>query len=174
MAFNFTTFLQTLTENTTDQFKILDTIQAQEASKIIAPEQWTILEHLEHCYIVENSVNRLMRSSILQESETEEVIGNEKLKKIIVDWRARKVKSPETMLPKGNLHSVEKYKLQLFDLRRTLSEDLESGNIIITNKKLPHPYLGEMTMSDWLYFIVHHSKRHFLTIEEILKSLRAK
>jgi hypothetical protein len=40
---------------------------------------------------------------------------------------------------------------------------------VIDNRMFPHPYLGNLTMVDWCYFIISHADRHCLQIQDKLQ-----
>lgn len=76
--------------------------------------------------------------------------------------------APEALLPKGEVTDVDAFKKRFQEQRKELKEDIENGKLIIDNRTRKHPRLGEMTVSDWLYFLISHTERHVEQIGELV------
>ena len=41
--------------------------------------------------------------------------------------------------------------------------------LVIDNRVHKHPSLGEMTVSDWLWFMIRHTERHLEQVKEVIR-----
>lgn len=159
-------FIQTLDKNTSEILAVLDSIPETEIA-VKYNDKWGIAEQLEHIYLTEKLVLFIVSRPTNNVSEHAELIGNEKLQRVIVGLRKRKIEAPERLKPKGDITSAAAFR-EVFLLNRTaLKEGLTSGKIVIDRRKQNHPILGEMTMQDWLNFIIHHTQRHIEQIKDL-------
>ncbi|RYJ51090.1 DinB family protein [Flavobacterium petrolei] len=132
-----------------------------------AEGKWSILQILEHICIVDKvCIAIISRPASENTSALTEIYGNEKLKDALVTNRDRRIESPEILKPKGGVTDVNEFEKMFLYQRNMLKQNLTSGKIIVDNKIHKHPFLGDMTIADWLYFIVHHTQRHTEQIKE--------
>jgi hypothetical protein len=168
---NIPEYFQTLDQNAAELFALLDTCIEKEIN-YSEENSWSILQNLEHILLTERSVIQLLAHTIEKKSEKEELFGAEKLIKIIVKLRARQVKAPDFLQPKGEITSVEQFSKEYTLNRDQLKKRILSAEILIDSSVYPHPYLGEMTRRDWLHFIPAHTKRHMHQIADLLVKIR--
>jgi hypothetical protein len=133
-------------------------------------DRWSILEILEHITITDRVVISLLQRPSEEVHIEEEIYGKQKLERILVRLREKKIISPEGLRPKGVLKSVPEFENLFVPNRNTLKSMLQNGSIVIDNRIYLHPFLGNMTVSDWLYFVIHHTERHTKQIEDISKA----
>ncbi len=129
---------------------------------------WSIAQVLEHICMTELSVCKRISKPSEKSNETATIYGNEKMEKILVGYRDRKVAAPGFLEPKGDITSAEEFEKVFTAQRNRLKDDLSSGKLVIDNKVHLHPRLGEMTMSDWLNFLIHHTQRHLEQVKDLL------
>jgi hypothetical protein len=127
---------------------------------------WSAVAIAEHVIKVERNVFLMIPrlTTVHQEAKN---YGNDKLKKIIVDLRARKVLSPATMNPDGRLTSLSQASSEWLQLRAAHRLQLLQRDVVVDERTYEHPYLGVMSVSDWLYFLLHHAQRHALQIMDL-------
>ena len=123
---------------------------------------------LEHIYLTDKIVIAIINRPTEKLHTDEEFIGNEKLKRWLVEKQAKKVKAPEMLEPKGDLKDVATFEKVFLAQRNLLKHQIEKGEIVIDNRIHKHPMLGEMTISDWLYFLIHHTQRHLEQAKELI------
>ena len=122
--------------------------------------KWSVLQILEHIYLTDKIIIAIISRPTEKWHHNEEFIGNEKLKRWLVDEQPMKVKAPEILEPKGDLKDVANFEKIFLTQRNLLKQQIEKGEIMVDNRLHKHPMLGEMTISDWLYFLIHHTQRH--------------
>lgn len=135
--------------------------------------KWGILAILEHILITERVVLGLIARPSEELSEYAELHGTEKMKRLMIDLRQRRVKAPETLAPKGRIKTCEEFEQEFREYRNTLKEDLLTAKIVVDNRIHKHPIIGAMTISDWLSFLVFHTQRHAEQIKDLVVQIRS-
>ncbi|MCP9748496.1 DinB family protein, partial [Lacihabitans sp. CS3-21] len=97
-----------------------------------------------------------------------EIIGDENLQKILVTNWKEKIKSPDILIPKGEITNMATLVSLLVNQRELWKDDVSKGKICIDNRIFVHPFLGKMTVIDWVNFAIHHTQRHIQQIEGII------
>lgn len=160
-------YILKLDANTTEALALIK--RCNETQLRYKPEgKWNTLEIAEHICSTERLVIALLSKPSANLHGEENVIGNEKLERILVTMRARKVKAPDSLEPKGLLNTAEAFEEKFIAQRQVLKENLLNGKIIIDTRIHKHPIMGEMTITDWMYFIIHHTQRHLEQIKELM------
>lgn len=161
-------YIDFLEKNESSVFHLLENIDSKDAEKKNG-DSWSVLNILEHVLLTERLVLSILLKSSNSTSNQEEIFGREKLTRLIVSLRNRKIKAPELLEPKGNIKSIEQFSQKFFEQRSKFKTDLLEGKITISNAIFIHPFLGEMTIIDWLNFIPLHCERHLEQIKDNLK-----
>lgn len=130
--------------------------------------KWGILEILEHICLTDKIIHRLISKPTNKISKSAEIFGNKKLKHIVAEGRTKKIEAPEIVKPKGEIQDVDTFEKLLLKQRAKLKRDLETGEIVVDNRMIKHFAMGEMTISDWLNLVVHHTQRHLKQIDELI------
>lgn len=128
--------------------------------------KWGNHQILEHIYLTEESIHRLLLRRPDKQNQTAEIFGNEKLKRMLVDQRAYKITAPDYLIPTGKYSNIEDFVDEFLLERNALTEDIRAGRIIVDSGIHNHPVLGEMTVPDWIHFLIHHSVRHLEQIKD--------
>jgi DinB superfamily len=163
--FDTTEYLHQLNENTE---AIIGVAQAnvEYDAEIPSDGKWSTLLIMEHLYIVDRAVMAGMLNKHLEKHDTAEIFGQQKLNRIIVEMRGRKVVAPDGMIPSGQFESMQQFMVAFAIQRSKLRNYILEEKIIVDQRYYKHPYLGEMTISDWCYFIIAHARRHLLQIHD--------
>lgn len=135
--------------------------------------KWSVLEVLEHLVITEGYVLELLSRPGEKMAETPELHGGDRLHRLLVEMRERKVKAPDILEPTGEFEDLAAFSSKFLQIRTQLSQGLESGNIVVDQRIHRHPMLGEMTVSDWLHFLISHARRHMEQIRDVMRALGA-
>ena len=138
----------------------------EEALRQHAEGQWSPLQVLEHCCLTEALVQGLLQRPSAEQHETDTVHGSDKLYHLMVNKRNIKIQAPERLHPKGAFAGRADFEERFRTQRASLRDALEGGTLPLDNRLYPHPVLGNMTASDWLYFLVHHTQRHLEELKE--------
>ncbi len=130
--------------------------------------QWNILEIIEHIYLTDRVIYTIISSASETRNSSLEIIGDENLQKILVTNWKEKIKSPDILIPKGEMTNIMTLVNLFVNQRELLKEAVSKGKIIIDNRIFVHPFLGKMTVIDWVNFAIHHTQRHIQQIEGII------
>ncbi len=155
-----------LNENNKNLIETIDGIAEEKLSIKDNVNEWSVYEILEHIYLTDKIISKLISTPSKNQSDTNEIIGSEELEDVLIGKKSPKVKTPEMLSPKGIINNIQDFKNIFLEQRNLLKMNLESGKIKIDNRIFKHPYLGEMTIEDWLNFIIFHTKRHIKQIVE--------
>ncbi|WP_420572745.1 DinB family protein [Kordia sp.] len=151
--------------------KLLETIKGYPIEKLTKKNgsEWNVLEILEHIYITDKVIYSIVSKPSESESKTTEIVGQGKLETILVDQRNKKLQTPELLKPKGHFQNLTDFNSAFSTLRNTIKNDLATEKIRLDNRIHNHFLLGEMTITDWLNFILFHTERHLKQIEDRMK-----
>lgn len=133
-------------------------------------ESWTVGEVAEHIMLVESGVIKLLQTPSERKHDSLERFGLPKMRQYLVQGRQMaKVKAPEPYLPKRSM-DPEAFSIAFGKQRSFLLNALQTDKIVIDNRLYKHPFLGDLTVADWLYSIITHAERHEEQIKEILET----
>lgn len=137
-----------------------------------AENVWSVLEVLEHIFMINKAVLKVIVTPPIEnhESSTYELFGENKLNHLIVTKRANKVPAPDFSNPTGRFASIQDAEQNLNSLIDKIVEHINNNKIEEETITVKHPMLGEMTKVDWIHFMIAHTNRHLLQIEEVKSS----
>ncbi|MGM0750668.1 MAG: DinB family protein [Bacillota bacterium] len=137
-------------------------------NKRIEEDRWTIMQVLDHLYLMERSLTKAIQST-LAKGEDQEV--SSKPIHYTVD-RSTKVDAPPFVVPTDESLTLQEMKEKLEASRKDLLTFLDTTNKEALQKKAyPHPIFGLIRLDEWVPFIGYHEKRHLEQIEEIKAKL---
>jgi hypothetical protein len=132
----------------------------------VRPETgWSPAEVLEHLCLVELGVHQRLKTA-LQPLDASEKLGASKIRHFLVVRRDIKVDAPENLQPQGKWNNWKEAMTAFTANRNALFAAIESGDIQPTSMGMVHPRLGEMSVTDWLYFLNSHAERHWHQLQE--------
>ncbi len=159
-------YLTALNANTDS---LLELVGKYSADKILFknPEECSIADLLEHICISDERTISLLQSKSVYIAETSELYGDEKLKKIVVDYKGGpRITENEIKELRGAIKDFSSFEKVFSFQRNRLNDSLKSGQITITNQTYEHLYLKTMTVSDWLKYVIYHTTRHINDIKD--------
>jgi uncharacterized damage-inducible protein DinB len=132
---------------------------------------WSILECAEHVHLVNCNVSKIISTpSILNtvQKQPTELFGEGKLNHLLVNKRtALKIPAPDFIVPKGIFKNIQEATQQYNLVINDIINQLDKTDITNDTQTITHFRLGEMTKTDWLYFMIAHTNRHLLQIDEL-------
>ncbi len=160
-------YLKDLSSNTNALLEIIEKYSNDEIN-FKKENECSISEILEHICISDCQTLELPKSESGKIVNDEYLYGNEKLKKIVVDYKGGpKITEIEIRELKGEVKDFITFKDIFLLEREELTRSLKNGDISLSNKIYKHLYLGDMTVKDWLIYIIYHTQRH---LNDILNS----
>ncbi len=162
-------YLNVLDSNTNEVLQLIKKNSNHELSKK-EEGKWSSLQIAEHIYLTDKIIVAIISQPTQKKHHDNELMGNEKLQQILLAEQKAKVKAPEILEPKGIINDTSTFERLFSEQRNLIKQAIENAEIVIDNRLHKHPMLGEMTISDWLYFLIHHSQRHLEQIKERLEN----
>jgi hypothetical protein len=156
-------FLKNLKMDTENILNFLETINDEKANKKRLADDWTILECMEHVFITEKGIYKLLNSS--------DLFGNQPSKKIenMESYRSGKFKAPDMTLPRGRFQSVDELRNAFLLLREQMGQYILLELPKAGEETYSHPVIGPITKPQWIEFALEHSQRHLLQMEKVLR-----
>ncbi|MFD1020810.1 DinB family protein [Thalassobacillus hwangdonensis] len=149
-------------------FQFIDGLTDEQAATRPSEEEWSILETLEHLFLIEKSVvkglNHVMKTG-------EQATAKSKPIHRTTD-RSHKVEAPERLRPAGRFTTLSEAKDALVKSREaTLFLVHNKDKATLEKYTMPHPAFGDMTLDQWVEFIGWHELRHLEQMKEVEKAL---
>ncbi|RBP07808.1 DinB family protein [Rossellomorea aquimaris] len=137
-------------------------------NKRLEEGRWTIMQVLDHLYLMERSLTKAIQST-LAKGEEQEVPS--KPIHYTVD-RSTKVDAPPFVVPTEESLTFQEVKDKLNASRKDLLTFLyTTSKGELQKKAYPHPIFGLIRLDEWVPFIGYHEKRHLEQIEELKAKL---
>ncbi len=140
-------------------------------------EKWTIAHIVEHIAIVKDGMSKISAKLLAQaQSAGKQADGKanltENFAKKAAEARELKFEAPDRVRPTGKLtinESLAKMEEsnQTIEKLRPLFETVECSDF-----KFPHPFMGELSATEWLALVGGHAGRHLRQIENLLGKLQ--
>ena len=136
-----------------------------EALRKPSPEQWSVIDCIEHLCIVENLAVKRLQSA---EAAPEASLNGEKEKMLAVqvENRGTKIQAPPPARPTGRLTTLASA-LAEFAATRERTIEFVKGCPNLTVLRVAHPVFGQLTGREAALLIAGHCRRHAAQIAEI-------
>ncbi|MGE6752867.1 DinB family protein [Rossellomorea sp. NPDC071047] len=139
-----------------------------ELNKIMEEDRWTIMQVLDHLYLMERSLTKAIQTTFAKGEEQE--VPSKPIH-YTVD-RTTKVDAPPFAVPTEESLTLQEMKDKLYASRKDLLTFLHTTSKEELQKKAyPHPIFGLIRLDEWVPFIGYHEKRHLEQIEELKAKL---
>jgi hypothetical protein len=153
-----------LDEKRKELLDFVDQVPEQQASVKPEEDRWSILEVLEHLYLMEQLVVYQINQA-LKQGDTQQATEKPIHKTTNRDY---KVDAPEAVRPKGEFTTLDQAKEGLKKTREaTLFLIHNKEQETLQNRVFPHPAFGDMNLEQWVEFIGWHELRHLDQMKEV-------
>ncbi|TDF91327.1 DinB family protein [Paenibacillus piri] len=126
---------------------------------------WSILDVLEHLFLVEQVALRVIKDALSKPPFTEQIRVNPL--EPVLD-RADKLDAPDPIYPKGLFKNLDEARNQLDQSRELLLSFISSVDVdVLRIHGAPHPRYGLLSAEQWAQFVGVHERRHIIQIEEM-------
>jgi uncharacterized damage-inducible protein DinB len=168
-------YLTALAANTQTMLELVRPYSPAELAFRPAGEECSMADLLEHVCLSETRTVQLLALPSAQIAPVREIYGDAMLRQILLSYTDKpRLTSPETAELQGSVTSYAAFERRFVAQRQQLSTQLASGRLVVSNQAHKHAYLGEMTLMDWLYYLVHHASHHHHDIRELAQLLPAR
>lgn len=142
----------------------LENVSEEQARTRPNGDSWSILEVLEHLYLIEHFVvtqmNKVIDKGPAQQADPKPLSQTPD--------RGHKVTAPEYLQPEGRFETIHDAKDALETSReQTLFLIHNKDPELLQNRVMPHPAFGDMNLEQWVEFIGWHELRHLEQMKEI-------
>jgi hypothetical protein len=139
-------------------------------------EAWSVAEILEHLWMVERSVAKLvaLKTGELQSMpepprEAPEMVPVD-LTRFMSD-RSTRIAAPERVVPRGEMSATEAREA-LLQTRGMLLDQLHAADgLALSTVSHPHPIFGPLDLYEWIFMTGWHERRHAEQIREVATQL---
>lgn len=153
-----------LDEKRKELLDFVDQVPEQQASVKPEEDRWSILEVLEHLYLMEQLIVYQINQA-LKQGDTQQATEKPIHKTTNRDY---KVEAPEAVRPKGEFKTLDQAKEGLKKTREaTLFLIHNKEQETLQNRVFPHPAFGDMNLEQWVEFIGWHELRHLDQMKEV-------
>ncbi|WLR47915.1 DinB family protein [Halobacillus litoralis] len=153
-----------LDEKRKELLDFVEEVSEQEASVKPEEDRWSILEVLEHLYLMEQLIVYQINQA-LKQGDTQQATEKPIHKTTNRDY---KVEAPEAVRPKGEFKTLQEAKEGLKKTREaTLFLIHNKEEETLQNRAFPHPAFGDMNLEQWVEFIGWHELRHLDQMKEV-------
>jgi hypothetical protein len=159
--------------NTLELLKSFNSLSHDEIKFKPSEKIWSVLECVEHIFLIAEAVSKVISTpegAVKNENDKTELFGEQKLNILLVSNRAFKVPAPDYVSPKGRFVKSEDAVQNINSVMGKIILHIDSHTIDVETHTIKHPVLGEMTKVDWIHFMIAHTNRHILQIEELKKN----
>ncbi|MBN8235905.1 DinB family protein [Halobacillus kuroshimensis] len=143
-------------------------ISDEKAARKPGEGKWSVLEILEHLYLMEQLVVYQIKQAIKQgdiQQTSEKPIHR-------TTERHYKVEAPESVRPEGTFQTIAEAEDGLKKTREaTLFLIHNKDEETLKNRVFPHPAFGDMDLTQWIEFIGWHELRHLDQMKETVEAL---
>lgn len=147
-------------------YEFIATLTEEQAAYKPGEEQWSILDNLEHLYVIEQVMTADV-AEILKSNCRNRAPRRKPLESTLE--RSKTYSAPEHMRPNHQFSNVAEAKEKLMSSRRSLLETLERYSLSdLTENSGKHPAFGTISVDQWIAFIGLHERRHLEQMKETL------
>jgi uncharacterized damage-inducible protein DinB len=151
-------------EARTELLNYVSNLSDNEAVLISENDEWSILDILEHLYVIEKVMTSEIKK-ILEKGERKNAFKHKPLNSTLD--RSSKYKAPVSMKPNKEFTSISQAKERLESSRHSLLELLKEYDAIdLKVNSGKHPAFGTISVEQWVEFIGLHERRHLAQIKE--------
>ncbi len=140
-------------------------------------KDWSVLEIVEHVFLINKAVYKVLTTpppAERMENTLSELLGEQKINKLLVINRSHKVAAPDFSKPTGHFTNITDANQNIQSITDKIVGHINSNKIEEESHTIKHPMLGEMTKVDWVHFMISHTDRHILQVEEVKKKFADK
>ncbi|XZF74187.1 DinB family protein [Bacillus sp. AL-1R] len=148
--------------------EVIDHLTDEQLNRKINNEKWSIMQVLEHLYLIESKLVKLMIRTF---NEAPSEVIQDKPIHLAID-RTKKITAPPHFEPTDQFMTKKEITEKLNQSRKSLLEFVElTKDQKLDDKGMPHPIFGQINLKQWIPFIGVHEKRHIEQIKELKNEL---
>ncbi len=166
---NTSELFELLEQTFSELLKMISSTDTEKMNTIPFKDSWTAAQVASH---MTKSNNAIARSLRMEGKNAERYPGErtDELKKMFLNYSV-KFQSPEFILPTRDIYQKE---MLIDDLKQSIDELKETGNIVNLSEIINLPAFGEITKYELLHFVLYHTQRHIHQVKNIFECIGEK
>ncbi len=137
------------------------------------PERWSIAENVEHCILVENGIDSVVKHALGSPAQPEKKAAAQSKDRACegaCDSRGRELVAVEALSPAGRWADGEQLREELKKVRARSVAFASETEADLRDHFFPHQALGDLDCYQWLVIQAQHGERHAKQIEQIKRN----
>lgn len=162
---NIDTYLKLLDDNTEQTLALA--IQLPAPLPLLKVDTgWTGIQILEHIYLTDKVVSEFIFQAPKGLAPTLHFIGQDELKRRLI-LEIQPVQAPPAVIPSGSISGIAQFNVEFKALRDRLKYRLLTETALPINRYYHTALMGDLTVMDWLFFILYHTERHLNQLKKL-------
>lgn len=128
---------------------------------------WSGIEILEHICLTDEFVASFIFKTPDGVADKEFLVGESKLREMLI-YSTHRVNAPDRVIPKNTISDQHQFAEKFSEIRANLVERLKTPSDLPTYRYYHTPLMGDLTVSDWLYFMIFHTERHLNQLRKLM------
>ncbi|WP_102029009.1 DinB family protein [Salirhabdus sp. Marseille-P4669] len=146
----------------------VENLSDQQLNFVVEEGTWSIMQVLEHLYLIEKSVAK----GLAKEVEKEHGKQTEEKPIHLTPIRKKRVDAPAFSIPSNDFVPLIAMKRKLDGSRDALLQAIAGvDEETLQSKSMPHMVFGDLNLKQWVEFIGFHEQRHLEQIKEVKERL---
>lgn len=160
-----------------DTIEFADSISAEESVVLADGETWTLRSVFEHMSLVDDQILWVVEKLVAKAGKfasglVPPVAVSSGFAATLNEFASSKLAAPDRVQPSGDIpipDSIRRLEDSLLGLI-ALRESIEKTDL--SQHHIPHPYLGNLTATEWMVLRNSHEMRHVAQARAILEKIR--
>lgn len=143
----------------------LNEFTAEQWNSKPADSAWSAAQVAHHLIVIESGVYRCLNGKTKPSPRSGDAI----IKRMdrFLENRTRTYSAPDYTLPPDNPGQKEMLILKFEETRKKLAENIIKQDLNVLCLEFKHFFFGELTRNEWIHFVMYHSNRHLIQIQNI-------
>ena len=121
-------------------------------------DSWSPGELAEHILLLDKRINTLLSGTTAPSNR--DPLEKEGLFRTIMDDTTSKIKAPSFLIPSTGQKQPEELIASILAERKKILQVVNEKELSVLLPEVPHRFFGEMTMAEWVSFLIEHTNRH--------------
>ena len=162
--------LKDLNQSTTDFLETINNSPVEHFNTKPDTDAWSAAEVIEHVVKVERLLNIIIQGKKESIEERQSDLNIDVIKTAFQNYD-KKYTAYGPIIPEANSKDRDELVINFEKNRIKLKELIKSEDLSLVCLDFKHGVFGELTVLEWIYIIIYHSKRHAHQIRNIKISL---
>lgn len=130
---------------------------------------WSAAQVAHHLLVIEDNINRCFKGKTTPSPRSGDAII--KRMEQFLENRTRTYSAPDYTRPPDDPGSKQELIQKLEETRKQLAEHIINQELNVLCLDFKHFFFGELTGYEWIHFVMYHSNRHLIQLQNIKHAL---